>query len=336
VKTSLCERGTGVPPRRKVILASAALAVLAFASHVQAQEWPARPIRVVTPFAAGGVGENMFRIIAPLLEARLGQPFVIEARTGAGGNIGTGEVVRAAPDGYTLLLGTTATFSANQFMYKNIGFDPITQLEPVMAFAKAVPIAFASKGAGVKTLQELAAKVKMPGAKYNYGSPGAGSVTHLMGAWFSLANGNTMEHIAYRGTPPMVQAILTNEVQLAFGTLGPIAAHLRAGNLVPLAVMDARRIPELPDVPSIVEAGYPDQIFTSWWAIAAPRGTDPRIVSRLAAEIRRAMAQPGVSAKFAELGHQPMDMSPQESALLFKSEAARYKSLIERSGVAIE
>lgn len=327
---------TNPPSGKRALQRLLVFACIVVATGAGAQEWPVRPIRIVSPYAAGGVGDTMMRLIAGGVEARLGQRFVIDNRSGAAGNIGTGAVVHAAPDGYTFLFAPTANYAVNQHLFKNLGFDPLRQLDPVIAVAQAPLIAITGKRSGATSLRDLGAKSKAPGAMYSYGSPGAGSPTQLAGASFVLATGSAIPHVAYRGTPPLVQALLANDVQLAFPTLSPVLGNLQAGNLVALAVMDTRRLPELPQVPTAAEAGYPDLLFSNWWVLAAPKGTDPKITARLAAEIKTALADPGVRAKMAELGHQPMDLALQDAADFIKAESARYKSLIDRTGIKLD
>lgn len=321
--------------RRTTLSFATGLMLLAAASGAQAQDWPNKPIRIISPYAAGGVGDTIFRVIAPTLEAKLGQRFVIENKTGAAGNIGTAEVVNARPDGYTFLFAPTANFAVNQHLFGNLNFDAETQLEPVSVVAEAPLIAVASMNAP-NTLKEFVAQARSNQGKFNFGSPGAGSPTHLAGVSFSQLAGNTMVHIAYRGTPPLVMAMMAGEVQLAFPTLTPVGAQLRSGKLKALAVMGNQRSPELPGVPTAAEAGFPEMVFGNWWVLAAPKGTDPKTVARLNAEVRAALADPAIKTRLAEIGHVALNMSPSESAAFIRSESARFKSLIERNGIKLE
>lgn len=316
------------------VLACIGLAVLAHGAA--AQDWPSKPIRVISPYAAGGVGDTIFRLISPALEAKIGQRFVIDNRVGAAGNIGTLAAIRSAPDGYTLLMAPTANFAVNQHLFKNLGFDTATQLEPVATIAVAPLIAIVSSGVPAKTLQELAGYVRANRGKFNYGSPGSGSPTHLAGASFSQLTGNSLIYIPYKGTPPMVQALMANDIQLAFPTLSPVVGQLRSGKLVALAVMARQRLPELPDVPTTVEAGFPELVFGNWWVLAAPKGTDARIVTTLANDILAVLADPAVRARLSDVGHVPVAFGPAESAAFIQAEAARYKILLERSGIRPE
>src|SRR5690348_833951 len=171
------------------------------------QEWPIKPIRVVIPFAAGSVSEAIFRTMSPRVEADLGQRFVVESKPGADGAIGTGEVVRAAPDGYTLLLGPTAVYAVIPHLFPNLGFDPLTALDPISLLADAPLLAVVGASVPAKSLEDLARYVRASPGKYNFGSPGTGSPAHLTGAAFSQQTGNSLVYVPYKGTPPMVQAL---------------------------------------------------------------------------------------------------------------------------------
>lgn len=321
--------------RRNIGRLALALACAPLAGMARAQAWPSRPIRVVYPYAGGGVGDAMFRFIEGPLEQKFGQAFFVDMKAGAAGNIGTSEVVRAAPDGHTFLLGATANHAVNQHLFK-LNYDPVAQLDPVVAVAEAPLLCVVGPGVTATSLKQLADQVRAPGSRFNYGSPGAGSPTHLAGASFALANGNTAEHIAFKGTAPMVQAMLAGDVQMAFPTLTPVLGQLKAGKLRALAVLSKQRLPELPDVPSAVEAGFPDFIYGNWWVLSAPKGTDPAVINRLSAEIRTLLADPAIRAKFAEIGHLPMGLGPAETTAFIRAESAKYKTLIERTGIKIE
>jgi len=317
------------------VAALAGLALLPVFSAAQAPEWPSKPVRIVSPYAAGGVGDVLFRIIGPALEAKLGQRFLIDNKTGAAGNIGTSEVINAKPDGYTLLIAPTANYAVNPHLFGNLNFDPVTQLDAVVTISEAPLIAVVGPN-GPSSLKELAQLVRSNPGKYNFGSPGSGSPTHLAGVSFSQLNGNAMMHIAYRGGPPMVMAMLAGDVQLAFPTVTTVATQLKAGKLKALAVMGNQKIAELPGVPTAAEAGFPDLLFGNWWVLAAPKGTDPKIVNRLSAEVRSVLADPTIRSKLAEAGQTTLALGPQESASFVRNESNRFKTLIERNGIKLE
>ncbi len=321
--------------RRMALSVMAGLVMTLAVPGAQAQQWPDKPIRIVSPFAAGGVGDIIFRLIAPQLEARLGQRFVIDNRTGAAGNIGTAEVVRARADGYTLLFAPTANFAVNQHLFLNLGFDPVTQLEPVTVVAEAPLVAVTSLGAP-STLKDFLAQARANPRKFNYASPGIGSPAHLAGVSFSQLSGNAMVHIGYRGAPPLVLAMMADEVQLTFATLSSVGSQLKAGKLKAIAAMSNQRNPDLPHVPTSAESGFPDLVFGNWWVLAAPAGTDARIVARLGSEVRAALADPVTKAKLAEIGQVVVGMTPAESANFIRAESTRYKTLIERNNIKPE
>jgi tripartite-type tricarboxylate transporter receptor subunit TctC len=300
------------------------------------QDWPSKPIRVVIPFAAGSVAEAIFRTLTPSVEADLGQRFVLESKPGADGSIGTAEVVRSAPDGYTLLLGPTAVFAVTPHMFANLGFDPLVALDPVALLADAPLLAVVGAAVPAGTLEELVRYVRASPGKFNYGSPGSGSPAHLTGAAFSQITGGAVVYVPYKGTPPMVQALLAGDIQMAFPTWTGIIGPVKAGKLKVLAVMARERMAELPEVPTTVEAGFPQLVGGNWWVLAAPRGTSPRIIERLSGEFRKALADAAVRKRIGELGHVPIGLGPAETASFLKSESARYKTIVERGGIKPE
>lgn len=301
-----------------------------------AQEWPAKPIRVIIPFAAGSVSEAIFRTLSPSVEARLGQRFIVESKPGADGNIGTAEVVRAAPDGYTLLLAPTATYAVVGQLYKDLPYDVLTAIDPVSLIADAPLLAVVGAQVPARSLKELADYVRANPGKYNFGSPGTGSPTHLAGAAFSQMTGNSLVYIPYKGTPPMVQALLAGDIQVAFPTLTGIISNVRAGKLRLLAVLSKERMPEVPDVPTSAEAGFPQLTGGNWWVLGVPHGTSPRIVERLYNEFRTTLADPNMKKRISDLGHITIGLSPADTAAFLKSESARYKGVVEAGKIRLE
>jgi tripartite-type tricarboxylate transporter receptor subunit TctC len=311
-------------------------ALLLACALAHAQQWPAKPIHVVVPNTAGSVGEVILRALAPQVEAKLGQRFLVDNRPGAAGNIGTAEVARAAPDGYTLLLAPTANYAVNRHLFRDLGFDPLAALEPVAMLAEAPLLAVVNAEVPARSLQELAAYVRANPGKLNYGAPGTGSPSHLTGALFSQMTGNAMVYVPYKGIAPMVQALLANDIQVTFPTLTTVLGALKSGRIRVLAVMARERLPELRDVPTTVEAGFPDLVFGNWWVLAAPRGTDAQIVERLAAEVRAALADPAVRKRIRDAGHVPTGLSRAETAAFLRSESARYKAIVETGRIKPE
>lgn len=320
----------------RLCLYGLALALFTAAGSGVAQDWPTKPIRVVIPFAAGSVSEAIFRTISPGVEAKLGQRFVVESKPGADGAIGTSDVVRAAPDGYTLLLGPTAVYAVTPHMFKTLGYDPLAALDPISLLADAPLLAVTGAMVPAKSLRELADYVRANPGKFNYGSPGSGSPAHLAGAAFSQQTGNSLVYIPYKGTPPMVQGLLANDIQVAFPTLTGIIGPVKAGKLRVLAVLARERMAELPDVPTTAEQGFAQLVGGNWWVLAAPHGTNSRIIDRLAANFRAALTDARIRKRIAELGHVAIGLGPAETASFLRSESARYKSIVELGGIKAE
>ncbi|TAK81684.1 MAG: tripartite tricarboxylate transporter substrate binding protein [Betaproteobacteria bacterium] len=296
--------------------------------------YPDRPIKIVLPYSAGGIGDLLLRAVQPELEKQLGQNLIIEYRTGAAGNIGTSEVVNAAPDGYTLLYAPTNNFVINQFLFSNLGYDPLQALAPISLLAETPYFIFINSQVPATNFKEFTAYARAHPGKLNYGSPGSGTVPHLSAFMLSEALGAHMVHVPYRGAQPGVQALLTNDVQMfiiSYGLTGPLLA---AGKLRALAVAASHRFPALPDVPTTAEVGLaPDVILGNWWAIAAPKGTDPAILRRWSEAIAIALRDPGVQKRYAQAGAVPAPTTPAECAQRIASDARGWKAIVEKSGV---
>ena len=312
---------------------SAAIFAL-FVGAAGAQSWPEKPIRMVLPYAPGGVPEAIFRTLAPTFESTFGQRFIVEARPGASGAIGGGAVARAAADGYTLMIAGTGLMSVTSHISKNLGFDPLTAFDPISILAEATPIAVVHASVPAHTLEELVTFLRNNPGKYNYGAQNLGSITHLTGAALSLMTGNSMVFIAYKGTAPLVQAMLANDIQVSFPTLSGVAPHLKTGRLRALAVMSKQRMALLPQVPSAIEAGFPQLVGSNWWAMVAPHGTPAPIIERLAAAVRTALNDPAVRKRIDGLGHTPLVMSPAQSATFIRSESERYREIVIKGKIS--
>ncbi|WP_413816440.1 Bug family tripartite tricarboxylate transporter substrate binding protein [Pigmentiphaga sp.] len=248
-----------VPSRRGAL--AALLLLSAFSAGAQgADTWPSRPIRVVVPYAPGNAGDVTFRIVQQELEARLGANFFIDNKSGASGNIGAEDVVRAAPDGYTLLLGATNNFVTNQFL-ATLRYDPTRDLVPISVINNAPAVVVVNASLPVNDLVELTAYAKKHPGKLNYGTPGSGTAPHLIGALYAQSAGIELVHVPYRGSPPAVQALLAGDVQIFFASAGisTVAGHIASGKLKALAVAAPQRMPALPEVKTTVEQGMP------WW-----------------------------------------------------------------------
>ncbi len=312
-------------------IAAAALAPWAFAAY------PEKPIKIILPYAAGGAGDVLIRTVQAPLEKQLGQQVIIDYRPGAGGNIGTREVMNAAADGYTLLLGPTNQFVINQFLYTNLGYDPLQALAPVTLIAETPYIVFVNSSVPATSFRQFADFVRANPGKLNYGSPGNATVPHLSAYMLSETLGAQMTHVPYKGAQPGVQALLANDVQLFIISYGITGAHVASGRLRPLAVAAPKRISVLPDVPTTSELGLaPDVILSNWWGIAAPRRIEPEIAQRLSQAVRAVLADPQVLKRLSEQGSIPVGNSPAEFAERMTEEARAWKRIVEKSGAKVD
>lgn len=297
--------------------------------------YPERPIRVIVPFAAGGVGEAAIRVLAPRMEQKLGQKLVIEPRPGGAGNLGAREIARAEPDGYNVLVAAAGNFVINQFLTK-MPFDPLTALTPVAKIAE-IPIIFCSNPlVPARGLAEFVDYAHAHRGKLNYGSPGNGSVNNLVVENLKLTTGIEMTHIPYRGSPPATLAALANEIQLYAIGLAAVAGHLKDGKLTALAVTTKSRLPTLPEVPTVIESGFPGLAISNWWAMAVPARTPEPIVGLLNQAVVEALNDATVVEQFATLGmHVPTQTRDQFIASL-GPEADLWSRVIARGKIVSE
>ena len=322
--------------RRHVAMwALAASLTAGFCMSTQAASWPAKPIRIVVPYAVGGSGDVAIRSIQKHLEKSLGASLYIDNKSGASGNIGAADVVRAAPDGYTFLLGATNNYVMNQFLFK-MTFDPLKDLVPVSLVVNSPLVVMVNPSLASKTLRELTAYAKQNPGKANFGSPGPGTAPHLGGLRYSELSGAPLTHVAYRGAAPAVQGLLGGEIQTMFVTADSTSGHVLTGRLRALAVAGTTRLVALPDVPTTAEAGLPGLVAGNWWGLSAPAGTDPAIISKMAAAIKEVISRPEVIDQFAKLGTTAAASSPTEFATLMAKEATEWKALIRKSNVTAE
>jgi len=317
--------------RLLVLLAALLAAPLTLAAY------PEKPIRVVLPYAPGGSGDVIFRTIQSGMEKRLGQSIVLDFRTGGAGLIGVREVVKSAPDGYTLLFGPTNNFVIDPFLHKSMEYDPLQALTPITIVAETPYLLVINATTPAKTYAEFAAYARANKGRLNYASPGPATVPHLSGFLLSEAMGAQMTHVPFRGNAPAIVALLAGEVHMIVHSYGSIAPLFTAGRLRALAVGANERLKALPNVPTTAEAGIAEGVISSnWWALAAPEGTDGQIVSRLAREARAALAEPDVQQRFVEQGWVAGGAPPREIAERLRREAATWQAIVERTGVKVE
>lgn len=312
--------------------AGAALATPALPRLAWAQAWPSKTIRAVIPFTAGSTIDIVGRIVCDPLSGQLGQTIVIENRGGAGGSIGTAAVAKADPDGYTILIHAAA-HSAAPAAYANLPYDTAKDFSAVAAFGTVPNVTVVSAASGIKTLQELVAKAKAKPGSVSYASAGVGSATHWAAERLRVSAGFTGVHVPFRGGPEALTEVLAGRVD--FFTVGVPSAigFIREGKLVPLAVSTPKRTPALPDVPTTIEAGYPNSDYNYWMGMFVPSKTPREIVDKLHAETQKALTAPAVKEKFAPQGIEPMPLKPAEFDELIKKEIEQNIALVKAAGL---
>jgi tripartite-type tricarboxylate transporter receptor subunit TctC len=309
---------------------------LASASSLAQQTYPARPVRIVAPFAPGGLADVLSRAVGERLQKQLGQPFVVENRPGAGGNIGADLVARAEPDGYTLLMSSAGILTINQFLYTAMPFDPAAALIPVSVVADMPMLLVVRRELAARDVREFLALARgTPGGLF-YGSPGHGTTGHLGMELFMHATGVKLQHVPYKSAAEAVQAALAGQTQAMFDNPPTVMAQIRAGGLRALGVAARQRIPQLPDVPTIAESGVPNFEASSWFGLVAPARTPPPIVERLAAETAKAVQDPEMRARFDQLGARLVGNSPSEFAHLVARERASWGEVIKSAGIKLQ
>jgi tripartite-type tricarboxylate transporter receptor subunit TctC len=301
---------------------------------VLAQDYPAKPVRILVPFAPGGVADNSARVVAEPLSLRLGQQVVVENRPGASGNIGTQQAAQAAPDGYTLLLGFDGTMVINPHVFPKVPFDPVADFAPVTKLGDATLILVAHPSTGFKSLSNLveAAKTK----PYAYGTSGTGGTPHLAGELLKQRTGAQLEHVPYKGGGPAVIDVVGGQIPLVFTAVASAQQYVRTGRLVGLGVPGAKRASSLPDVPTFQESGLAGFDVNSWVGIFAPAKTPPAIVARLQKELAAVLQSAFVKERYATLGIEPVGNTPEQFGVQVRDDLARWASVVKSANVKVE
>ncbi|GAA0602922.1 tripartite tricarboxylate transporter substrate binding protein [Craurococcus roseus] len=319
--------------RRHLPLALAGLSAPAPA-RAQAGWAPSRPLRFVVPFPAGGATDVAARILAERLTETLGQPVVVENRTGSSGNIGMENVVRSAPDGHSLLMGTTGALTVNPHLFPNLGFDPAKDLAPVSLVFTTDSALIVNPNMPAQSLAEFLALARSRPGAFSYGSAGAGSSTHMAAELFRLAAGIQVLHVPYRGSAPALNDTVAGNVQFMLDQLPSCIGQVQAGRVRALAVTGPRRSPLLPEVPTVAEAGLPGAESTSWGAVLVPAGTPDAAIGRLHAAVREALAVPAVKERMAQAGADAASSTPAELAALMRRETERWGKVVKDAGIS--
>jgi tripartite-type tricarboxylate transporter receptor subunit TctC len=335
--------------RRHFLLTSAALTagasvpLLAQAQTSAGAAWPTRPVRIVVPFAAGGTTDIIARALAPELQKALGQPFVIDNKAGAGGNLGAAEVAKAAPDGYTLLMGTVGTHAINAALYPKMPYDPLKDFTP-LTLAAGVPNVLvvnpqSAQRHGIQSVPDLARAARANPGKLNMASSGNGTSIHLAGELFKTMTGTFMVHFPYRGSGPALLDLIAGNMDLMFDNLPSAMPHIKAGKLKALAVTSATRSAALPDLPTVAEAGGPamrDYEASSWFGLLAPAGLATDTANRLQQETMKALQQPVIKERLLALGANPSGLSGADFMRYIEAETAKWARVVKASGAKVD
>ena len=319
---------------RTIAIAVFALSVLPLTGWAQGA-FPSRTVKMVIPFPAGGINDVLARIVADKLQAKWGQPIIIENKTGAGGNIGADVVYNAPPDGYTFTIAPPGPLAINQTLYKRLTYKP-DEFVPLTVVGAVPNVAFVRNELPVSTLAELIDHAKKNSDKLVFGSQGNGATPHLTANLFMTLTGTKMVHVSYRGETLVYQDMLGGRVDVFFGNVSGGLGLWRDGKVRALAVLDKTRAAQMPNVQTVAEAGMPDFISTTWFAAAGPPKLPPALQQQIADALIEALKMPDVQQKFRNLGVEPVGGTPAEMAAFIKSEARRWGEVITKTGVVVD
>jgi tripartite-type tricarboxylate transporter receptor subunit TctC len=309
------------------VVASPVLCLLGAAAW--AQSYPDRPVKIIVPTVAAGTVDLVTRVMANDLGARFGQNFFVENRSGAGNTIGSREVAHSEPDGYTLLMSSGSGEVISPLIYKDPGYDALKSFAPIAPYAEGSVILVVNPSLPFRTVADLVAYAKANPGKLNYGSAGTGTVPHLTGELFKLAAGIDLVHVPYRGGALSIQDVIAGNLQLTFEASSPLLPHIASGQLRALAVLSAHRIPELPDVPTMSEVGYPSVISASWTGLFAPAGTNPAVVRKLNEAINAGLHTRVTDDALARLGNTPLGGTPEDLTNLIVAEFKKWTPIVQ-------
>jgi len=311
------------------------LGLLLQAATVLAQEWPAKPVRIIVPFPPGGSADLLPRIVGERLAQQWGQPVVIENRPGAAGNIGATAVFQAEPDGYTLLSAPPPPLVINRLIYPKLAYDS-TQFVPMTVIAAIPNVLLVHPRVAATSVNELIAYARQNPTKLNYASQGSGTTSHLTAELFkSMAGGLQITHVPYKGTAPALADLLAGQVDMMFDNLGVSHPQVKSGKLKALAVASSKRVPSLPDVPTVAET-LPGFDAVTWFGIVGPPRTPPAIADKVAAGVAESLRNPDVLRRLGDLSADPLGMSPAETAAFMKQETERWGAVVRSAGVKVE
>ncbi|HYL25589.1 MAG TPA: tripartite tricarboxylate transporter substrate binding protein [Burkholderiales bacterium] len=319
------------------VIVAALAAVLVLASDALAQSYPAKPIRLIVPYPAGGATDFFARLVFPKVGDALGQPVVVENRPGAGTAIGASEVARSAPDGYTLLLGDAGTYAFNPTLYKKLSYDPAKDFAPVSLTGRfALILAVNTAVLNVSSVDQFVQAAKQAPGKIDYGAPGPGSPIHLAMELFKQRAGITMTPIPYKGGADALSDLIGGRIGALFPDIATGLPQIRAGKIKALAVASERRVAALPGLPTVGESGYPGFEAWAWQGFVAPAGTPREVVMKLNGAFAKVMADPVIGQRLSESGFEPQTSSPEQFAAYLRSEIAKWAKVIHDSNISLD
>jgi tripartite-type tricarboxylate transporter receptor subunit TctC len=314
----------------------AVAALLAVTAPIRAADYPVRPVTVVVAFTPGGPSDVLARIVGKKMEQLLGAPFVIENRPGAGGNIAAEGVARAAPDGYTLLMGNNSILATNESLYKHINYNPEKDFMPITLVGTQANILVVNPDVPARSLKELIALAQAQPGKINFASSGYGAAAHLAGELFKSEAKINIVHVPYKGAAPALQDVIAGHDQMMFATAASVIGHIEGGRVRALAVTTLRRTQVLPDVPTMDEAGLKGFDASTWHGLVAPAGTPPQVIATLHDAAVKALHDPGVQESLSRLGVDIVGDTPQEFQTYIKNEIPKWTAIVKASGAKLD
>ncbi len=324
--------GLGYVHLRSLLSAFICVEICLLATAAYGQGYPSKPVRIIVPFAAGGVADLLPRIVGQKLSEKWGQPVVVENKVGASGNIGMAEGARAAPDGYTLVLAPTGNLTVNPYLFK-LPFDTAKDFTPITVLATSPNVLVVHPSVPVKSFRELVAYAKANPDKLNFASPGEGSGAHLAGELLNIEAGVRTQHVPYKGIAPAVNDLLGGQVQMMFAGISTVLQHVKSGRLVAIAIASPRRSPQLPEVPTVAESGLAGFDVTSWYGLVVRAGTPAEIVQKVYRDAAEALASEEVRGKLAALGLEPMGNPPDAFARMIAAESGKWSDIVRKANI---
>lgn len=321
-----------VHPFTAAAIAGCASMWLSVPAIAQAPKFPTKPLRILVTLGPGSAGDNLSRVMADGLSRQLGQQVIVDNRPGAGGNVAAELAARAAPDGYTLFITTISTHGINPSLYSKLNFDPIKDFAPIILAASSPNMLVVHPSLPVKSVKDFIALARQKPGEITYSSGGTGTSQHMAGELFGMLTGTRLTHIAYKSTPLSVNAVLSGETVASFASVSVVSGIVQSGKLRTLGVTNAKRIPSLPDLPTIAESGVPGFAIAAWFGFSATGGTPEPIVNLLNAEMRKVLQDPPTRQKLAAQGMDVLDSTPSEFAAYIRSEIELWRKVVRASG----